>query len=269
MGGVVGGSGGGWGGGVAAGQAHNNNLPSQPQPPRIKKAHFHPGACLMHARRYETVLAVCPGCAEAHNNLGVLHREAGNMERAAACYQGALAARPGFPQVGGWGWMQLCPCCCRPCCCRRCSWGPAATAAAAPDAHSAFWQSHCEALRKPSAFHPCFLRALSLSACAGAEQPGGGLHAAGAGAGGTGHAEGGQDEGEGEGAGAVENTQDTGGGGGGARCSVNRTCFGPGSCMRCHRGPVSLGPTTHLLAGRPMHAGTPPAGGHPRSAHLR
>ena len=164
LGGVVGGSGGGWGGGVAAGQAHNNNLPSQPQPPRIKKAHFHPGACLMHARRYETVLAVCPGCAEAHNNLGVLHREAGNMERAAACYQGALAARPGFPQVGGWGWMQLCPCCCRPCCCRRCSWGPAATAAAAPDAHSAFWQSHCEALRKPSAFHPCFLRALSLPA---------------------------------------------------------------------------------------------------------
>ena len=50
--------------------------------------------------RYETALAVAPGCAEAHNNLGVLHRELGNMERAAACYTAALQARPNFPQAG-------------------------------------------------------------------------------------------------------------------------------------------------------------------------
>ena len=40
-----------------------------------------------------------PLCAEAHNNLGVLHREAGAVERAVACYQAALNARPNFPQA--------------------------------------------------------------------------------------------------------------------------------------------------------------------------
>jgi protein O-GlcNAc transferase len=43
-------------------------------------------------------IAANPGCAEAHNNLGVLYREAGNMDRAVRCYESALRCRPGFPQ---------------------------------------------------------------------------------------------------------------------------------------------------------------------------
>ena len=39
-----------------------------------------------------------PQCAEAHNNLGVLHRERGNLEAAVTCYEAALTARPNFPQ---------------------------------------------------------------------------------------------------------------------------------------------------------------------------
>ena len=54
----------------------------------------------LYACRYETALGVAPACAEAHNNLGVLHRELGNMEKAMLCYTAALNARPNFPQVG-------------------------------------------------------------------------------------------------------------------------------------------------------------------------
>lgn len=36
---------------------------------------------------------------QALNNLGVLHRERGNLERAAQCYTAALQIRPNFPQV--------------------------------------------------------------------------------------------------------------------------------------------------------------------------
>ena len=38
-------------------------------------------------------------CLQALNNLGVLHRERGNLERAAQCYTAALQIRPNFPQV--------------------------------------------------------------------------------------------------------------------------------------------------------------------------
>ena len=41
---------------------------------------------------------VTPECAEAHNNLGVLHREQGNLEQALRCYLAALHIRPNFPQ---------------------------------------------------------------------------------------------------------------------------------------------------------------------------
>ena len=53
-----------------------------------------------------------PACAEAHNNLGVLYREEGDVGRAEACYQAALDARPNFPQVTGLmdGWLP-CTCC--------------------------------------------------------------------------------------------------------------------------------------------------------------
>lgn len=47
---------------------------------------------------YELALAFSPGCAEAHNNLGVVLRELGQLERAVECYQAALALRPNFPQ---------------------------------------------------------------------------------------------------------------------------------------------------------------------------
>jgi len=36
---------------------------------------------------------------QALNNLGVLHRERGNLERAAQCYTAALQIRPNFPQA--------------------------------------------------------------------------------------------------------------------------------------------------------------------------
>lgn len=39
-----------------------------------------------------------PGCVEAYNNLGVILREQGNVERALGCYQAALQLRPNFPQ---------------------------------------------------------------------------------------------------------------------------------------------------------------------------
>lgn len=47
---------------------------------------------------YQMAIAAAPQCAEAHNNLGVLHRERGNMEQALRCYEAALAVRPAFPQ---------------------------------------------------------------------------------------------------------------------------------------------------------------------------
>lgn len=56
---------------------------------------------------------MAPNYAEAHNNLGVLYRELGNMERAAACYTAALNVRPNFPQVGeraGWRSGELSGC---------------------------------------------------------------------------------------------------------------------------------------------------------------
>ena len=48
---------------------------------------------------YELTLNFNPACAEAHNNLGVLYKEGGNLERAVECYQSALTIRPDFPQV--------------------------------------------------------------------------------------------------------------------------------------------------------------------------
>jgi Tetratricopeptide repeat len=46
---------------------------------------------------------------QALNNLGVLHRERGNLERAAQCYTAALQIRPNFPQVGpSVHWPQPC-----------------------------------------------------------------------------------------------------------------------------------------------------------------
>jgi tetratricopeptide (TPR) repeat protein len=48
---------------------------------------------------YEMAAALNPTCAEALNNIGVIHRERGNMERAAQCYTAALQIRPNFPQV--------------------------------------------------------------------------------------------------------------------------------------------------------------------------
>ncbi len=48
---------------------------------------------------YEMAAALNPACAEALNNLGVLHRERGNLERASHCYTAALQIRPNFPQV--------------------------------------------------------------------------------------------------------------------------------------------------------------------------
>lgn len=51
------------------------------------------------ACRYELAIHFNPVCAEAYNNLGVLHKERDNLERAVQCYTAALALRPNFPQV--------------------------------------------------------------------------------------------------------------------------------------------------------------------------
>lgn len=48
--------------------------------------------------RYELAITFNPSCVEAYNNLGVILREQGNVERALACYQAALQLRPNFPQ---------------------------------------------------------------------------------------------------------------------------------------------------------------------------
>jgi tetratricopeptide (TPR) repeat protein len=53
---------------------------------------------------YELTTHFNPGCAEAWNNLGVLYKEADNLERAAECYMSALNTRPNFPQV----WLSCC-----------------------------------------------------------------------------------------------------------------------------------------------------------------
>lgn len=50
------------------------------------------------ALMYELALAFAPNCAEAHNNLGVVLRELGQLERAVECYQAALVLKPNFPQ---------------------------------------------------------------------------------------------------------------------------------------------------------------------------
>ncbi|GBF98706.1 UDP-N-acetylglucosamine--peptide N-acetylglucosaminyltransferase-like [Raphidocelis subcapitata] len=48
---------------------------------------------------YHTAAGLRPDCAEAWNNAGVLHRERGELERAAECYLAALNIRPNFPQA--------------------------------------------------------------------------------------------------------------------------------------------------------------------------
>ena len=48
---------------------------------------------------YELCLVVKPDCAEAHNNLGVLYRSMGNMEKAFNCYLSALQINPRFHQA--------------------------------------------------------------------------------------------------------------------------------------------------------------------------
>ena len=47
---------------------------------------------------YETTLKLRPQCAEAWNNLGVLHREKNNVERAVECYVRAVSINPNFAQ---------------------------------------------------------------------------------------------------------------------------------------------------------------------------
>jgi len=42
---------------------------------------------------------VAPECAEAHNNLGVIHRELNNLSKALQCYLAALHIRPTFHQA--------------------------------------------------------------------------------------------------------------------------------------------------------------------------
>ncbi len=62
-------------------------------PSRPQKAMFH----------YELAVHFNAQCAEAWNNMGVLHKEEDNLDRAAECYMAALHIRPNFPQVGGCG----------------------------------------------------------------------------------------------------------------------------------------------------------------------
>jgi protein O-GlcNAc transferase len=48
--------------------------------------------------RYEMAVAFNPNCVEAYNNLGVILREQGRLDKALSCYQAALQLRPNFPQ---------------------------------------------------------------------------------------------------------------------------------------------------------------------------
>ena len=48
---------------------------------------------------YREAVRLQPGFAEAHCNLGVLHKAAGRQEEALECYEAALRANPGFPLV--------------------------------------------------------------------------------------------------------------------------------------------------------------------------
>ena len=48
---------------------------------------------------YRQAVRLQPGFAEAHCNLGVLHKAAGRLEEALECYEAALRANPGFPLV--------------------------------------------------------------------------------------------------------------------------------------------------------------------------
>ena len=48
---------------------------------------------------YESTLRLRPRCAEAWNNMGVLHREQHNVERAVECYLRAVAITPTFAQA--------------------------------------------------------------------------------------------------------------------------------------------------------------------------
>ena len=45
---------------------------------------------------YEVCLLVKPAYAEAHNNLGVMYRTLGNLEKAYQCYMNALQLNPKF-----------------------------------------------------------------------------------------------------------------------------------------------------------------------------
>lgn len=45
---------------------------------------------------YETAIAWKPKCAEAHNNLGVIYKERGNLQKAILNYEKALVANPNF-----------------------------------------------------------------------------------------------------------------------------------------------------------------------------
>lgn len=48
--------------------------------------------------------SLSPQCAEAYNNLGVIHKERDHLDKATECYMAALHIRPNFPQVGRGRW---------------------------------------------------------------------------------------------------------------------------------------------------------------------
>lgn len=50
-------------------------------------------------RHLREALAIRPGYAEAHNNLGITHVHAGDHAAAVACYDEAVRLRPGYPEA--------------------------------------------------------------------------------------------------------------------------------------------------------------------------
>ena len=78
---------------------------------------------------YEMAARLTPpgvACAEVHNNMGVIHQERGNPDRAAQCYMAALGLRPDFRQVmidgSDMGGVPLMGFVCGPYVCPSCMW---------------------------------------------------------------------------------------------------------------------------------------------------